>query len=338
MPLAVAQRRLGSIAVMRSGSSPDFEAADVELVRVLATRAALLIEAAGLYHEARLELARRERAEDSLREKSLHLEALNLAQQRMLSQLAERTQQAEQAERAALEASQAKSQFLAVMSHELRTPLNAIMGYTDLLQSGAAGAPLAERERGYLDRIRASVLHLRGLIDEVLSLSRIEAGREEVALEKVPLGQLVEDVAAMMHRQALDKGLALNIEVEGDVVITTDPGKVRQILLNLASNAVKFTDHGEVRLGLRAAGGLAELEVSDTGVGIPPEYHSRIFEPFTQADQSRTRRAGGSGLGLSVSRKLALLLGGELSFESAPGQGTRFTLSLPLTEPLAALR
>jgi signal transduction histidine kinase len=333
MPLTAGERCFGAISLVRSSGLPPFEPADVELARVMAARAAVLIELARLYREAMAEIERRRVIERQLSEKAAELEQLNVEQERMMAQLGQRTEQAEAAERHAQEASQAKSQFLAVMSHELRTPLNAIMGYTDLLQSGAAGVELGETGRSFLDRIRVSVLHLRGLIDEVLSLSRIEAGKEEVSPERVNLGTVLREVAAMVQADALRKGLRVRVEVESDVIATTDVGKLRQILINLASNAVKFTDEGSVRLALRARRGVADIEVIDTGVGIADEHLEHIFEPFTQVDQSRTRRAGGTGLGLPVSRKLARLLGGDIRVASDPGSGSCFTFTLPLELP-----
>ena len=315
MPLTAGVRRLGAITLIRSTDEPRFDEADVELARVLATRAGLLLEMARLYRDATLEIERRRTVETQLHQKAAELE--------------QRTREAEAAQHQAQEASAAKSQFLAVMSHELRTPLNAIMGYTDLIQSGAAQMELSETGRSFLDRIRVSVLHLRGLIDEILSLARIEAGKEEVELQRVDLAAVLREVAAMLQAEALRKGLQLQVDAPDEVVVTTDPGKVRQIVINLASNAVKFTHRGHVRLTVHARRGLADICVCDTGAGIPPEHIERIFEPFTQVDQSRTRQAGGTGLGLSVSRHLANLLGGSIRVESTVGEGSQFTVSLP---------
>ena len=175
---------------------------------------------------------------------------------------------------------------------------------------------------------RASADHLLGLIDEILTFSRVEAGKEVVRLEDEDLRALVEETVTMVRPLAEHKGLTLVAEYpEGS--LRTDGGKLRQILLNLLSNAVKFTDKGEVTLRGRRDENGAEFYISDTGIGIAPENLQRIFEPFWQVEQSSTRRAGGTGLGLTVSRSLARLLGGDVSVESTPGVGSTFTVTLP---------
>jgi signal transduction histidine kinase len=237
----------------------------------------------------------------------------------------------EQARLRAEEMSKAKSRFLAVISHELRTPLNAIIGYHELLQDEIAG-PLTERQRHYLERVDASARHLLTLIDEVLELSRIEAGREEVHLESLDAADLARDAHALILPQAEKKGLNLILELPGeDLVIRSDPGKLRQILLNLLANAVKFTDVGNVslRLELDAAGDVV-FRVTDSGVGIAPGDLDRVFEPFEQVDW-RERDVGGTGLGLTVCLSLARLLGADLQAESEPGKGSEFMLKLPPT-------
>ena len=231
---------------------------------------------------------------------------------------------------AALAASQAKSDFLAVMSHELRTPLNAIIGYTALLLQGVP-EPVPARAHPALERMRAASQHLLHLIEEVLTFSRIEAGEERISLEGVDLVALAREVAEIAEALAQEKGLRLDVELpSGPVPIETDPGKLRQILLNLLSNAVKFTEHGAVVLAARVVDGVAELQVRDSGLGIASKDLERIFEPFWQVEQAKTRRRGGTGLGLSVSRRLARLLGGDLVAESVLGAGSTFTVRLPL--------
>lgn len=227
----------------------------------------------------------------------------------------------------ALAASEAKSAFLATMSHELRTPLNAIIGYQSLLKEGIDGT-LNESQLAQLSRIRAGADHLLGLIDEILTYSRVEAGKEVVRLEDAELRPIVEEAVAMVKPLAGAKGLTLRVDVP-DARLTTDSGKLRQILLNLLSNAVKFTDSGEILVRGHLNGDTAEFSIADTGIGIADENLQRIFEPFWQVQQSATRRAGGTGLGLSVSRSLARLLGGEIRAESKLGEGSTFTLTLP---------
>ena len=232
--------------------------------------------------------------------------------------------------REAHEANRVKADFLAVMSHELRTPLNAIMGYTDLLDAGISG-DLNDRQHHQLDRIRASARHLLQLIEEILSFARMETGAEEVQLETISANHLLRETAAEIESLAQSKDLDFTIDVlEEDVAIRTDPAKARQILMNLLSNAVKFTEEGGVTLRLRRDDQCAYIDVIDTGIGIPQEQIDRIYDPFWQLERPNTRRVGGTGLGLSVSRRYTRLLRGDLDVVSEPGDGTRVTVSLPL--------
>ncbi|MDQ6872109.1 MAG: CHASE3 domain-containing protein [Gemmatimonadota bacterium] len=232
--------------------------------------------------------------------------------------------------RSALAASEAKSAFLATMSHELRTPLNAIIGYQSLLKEGIDG-PLNESQLNQLTRIRSSADHLLALIDEVLTFSRVEAGKEVVNREDVSLRSIVDDALTMIKPLAQVKGLPVRAEGE-DVRLYTDGGKVRQILLNLLSNALKFSDSGEIVVRSRPDGERASVSVMDTGIGIAAENLERIFDPFWQVEQRSTRKVGGTGLGLSVSRTLARLVGGDIQVESEVGKGSTFTLSLPIRQ------
>jgi signal transduction histidine kinase/CHASE3 domain sensor protein len=230
--------------------------------------------------------------------------------------------------RGALAASEAKSAFLATMSHELRTPLNAIIGYQSLLKEGIDG-PLNEPQLNQLKRIRASADHLLALIDEVLTFSRVEAGKEVVREEEIFLRSIVEDALTMITPLAGVKGLAVRAEGD-DVRLYTDGGKVRQILLNLLTNAIKFTDSGEVVIRSHSEAERVMVSVIDTGIGIAPENLERIFDPFWQVEQRSTRKVGGTGLGLSVSRTLARLVGGDIRAESELGKGSTFILTLPI--------
>jgi PAS domain S-box-containing protein len=230
-------------------------------------------------------------------------------------------------------ASNAKSRFLATMSHELRTPLTAIMGYSDLLADGITDRVTA-RQQKQLRRIKVSAEHLLGLIDEILTLSRVEAGSEVLRREAVDVGALFEMVTTLVEPLAMRKHIALQVRApEPPITLETDPAKVRQILVNLAGNAVKFTQDGEIALSASAEGGRVMLTVSDTGIGISPAYIEQVFEPFWQVEQECTRRVGGTGLGLSVSRRLARLLDGDLTVESTIGEGSTFTLTLPGSSP-----
>jgi len=226
--------------------------------------------------------------------------------------------------------SRVKSEFVANMSHELRTPLNVIIGYQDLLMQELAG-PLTHDQKSYLERIRSGADQLQTLIDQVLSLSRIEAGKELVEMEDVALSELVLQTSKLVEPLAVKKGLSLDVEIDFDVVIRTDAHKIRQILLNLLSNAVKFTPSGSVSVHLTAQAGRVAITVADTGVGIDASNLTRIFEPFVQVNNAATREHGGTGLGLALSRDLARMLGCELTAESTPGEGTTFTVRLPHT-------
>jgi PAS domain S-box-containing protein len=266
----------------------------------------------------------------ALAENAAQLEELTAELEHTVEELELRREEADAAREVADEASRAKSRFLAVMSHELRTPLNAILGYGDLLDAEVAG-PINSGQRQHLHRIQQSALHLLDLINKLLSFSRIEAGKEEVALETVDLAALARDAVALVEPQAVRQGLHLRTTVPEVVVeVETDPGKVRQILLNLLSNAIKFTEQGEVEFGMIVETDAIVLQVRDTGPGIPAEDHQRIFEAFAQADETRTRKKGGTGLGLSVSRELARLMGGDIDLESVLGEGSTFTVRLPL--------
>jgi PAS domain S-box-containing protein len=230
----------------------------------------------------------------------------------------------------AVEANRAKADFLAVMSHELRTPLNAIIGYTDLFLYGVP-APLPDAMRPQMERVKSAARHLLELIEEILTFARLEAGQEEVRAARVSAAAVVQEAAALVEPLALERGIAFRVEgPEPDFAMVADARKVRQVLGNLLGNAVKFTERGRALLQVRREGGEAVFVVSDTGIGIAPGQMERIFEPFWQADQGLMRSHGGAGLGLSVARRLARLMGGDVTAESAVGEGSRFTLRLPV--------
>ena len=256
----------------------------------------------------------------------------------------ERQLQRERTARAEAEAaSQAKSEFLAMMSHELRTPLNAVIGYAELLDLGIAGQ-LTTEQRHQLSRIRTSGRHLLGLVNEVLDLAKIEAGRLSVNIGAGRAGDAADAALSVVQTRADEKGIRFvgQCTGDGDAVFQGDEDRVRQILVNLLSNAVKFTNPGgEVAL---ECGATAEpdsearvqphsrwvyLRVRDTGVGISQAQLPFIFEPFVQGETGHTRSNDGSGLGLTISRRLARLMGGDVTVRSTPEQGSAFTLWLP---------
>jgi signal transduction histidine kinase len=229
-------------------------------------------------------------------------------------------------------ASQNKSQFVSSMSHELRTPLNAIIGLTEMMVAHAARFG-TEKAQEPLKRINAAGTHLLGLINQVLDLSKIEAGKLELNPESVNLAPLIEEVIGTAGQLAEQNKNRLVVEAGENLgAATVDPMRLRQILLNLLSNACKFTKQGEVRLAARRlvnGGNWIELAVADTGIGMTAEQQAKLFAEFTQADSLTARKFGGTGLGLAISRKLARMMGGDVTVKSEPGKGSVFTVRLP---------
>jgi adenylate cyclase len=230
------------------------------------------------------------------------------------------------------QASENKSQFVSSMSHELRTPLNAIIGLTEMMVTNAARFG-TEKALEPLQRVNRAGTHLLGLINQVLDLSKIEAGKLELNPQLVQLAPLIDEVIGTARQLADQNKNRLTSEVADDLgSLTVDPMRLRQILFNLLSNACKFTKDGEVKLkGRRRVDGRdwIELAVADSGIGMTPEQQAKVFEEFTQADASTAQRFGGTGLGLAIARKLARMMGGDVTVASEPGKGSVFTVRLP---------
>lgn len=298
-----------------------------------------------------VDISERKQAEAALnalhRELEQRIDERTAALQRANTQLAEEIVARERvatdllhARDTAEQANQAKGAFLAVMSHELRTPLNGVLGMTDLLLH----TTLSERQRHFATTAYRSGRVLLGLINDVLDFTKIEAGK--LRLEHIPfdLHQLIEDLGESLAEPAQTKGLDLLIDLAPEVPrhLEGDPGRLRQVLLNLLSNAIKFTERGTVGLQVRAvpstadgtAGARLQCVVQDTGIGMTETVQMRLFQVFTQADVSTTRRYGGTGLGLAITRELVELMAGDIQVHSVPGQGSTFTCTLPLPDGL----
>jgi PAS domain S-box-containing protein len=304
--------------------------------RQTADRANAELSAQALAREEALERVRDQAIElevqsHQLQEQTAELEMqqeeLQAAYDRLLSQ----TEVLVRARTAATVANQAMSLFLSTLSNELRTPLNAIGGYVQLMEMEVQG-PITDAQRQSLDRITRSHRHLLRLVNDVLNLARIEAGRMDYRIEELDLPSVVSSVVPMIEPQMAEAGLTLETAIDAAPRARADREKAQQILINLLTNAVKFTPRGG-RVAVRARQDDSErrvlVEVSDTGIGIPSEKLASVFEPFVQVQSEQSRRSEGTGLGLAISRDLARGMGGDLTASSEPGAGSIFTLHLP---------
>jgi len=263
-------------------------------------------------------------------------DALAQSKATLESRVRERTSELEAARheledksRRAEEADRLKSAFIANMSHEIRTPLNSVLALTVLLRDRTAG-PLTPDQRDYLEVIERNGQNLLRLLNDILDLSRIEAGHLEMDTQDVDVASHVRDIGSALAPLATAKGLDLTLKIPEQLpLVRADVDRVRQILTNLVGNAIKFTDAGTVQVGVDVRPDTLCLQVTDTGIGIPETQLDRIFHEFVQVDQTLARRQGGTGLGLAIARRLARLMGGEVSVTSVAGKGSRFTLTLP---------
>ncbi len=231
-----------------------------------------------------------------------------------------------------IELSKLKSRFLANMSHELRTPLNSIIGFSELLLDGLAGE-LTEKQKHFLEIIYNSGNHLLRLINDILDLSKFEAGMVELEAEPVEVRSILSEVIELYRKKAENKGIDFKVEIDEEIpLVITDRKKFIQIVDNLLSNAVKFTEKGEVRFSVEEENGKIKIEVADTGIGIPEKDIPEIFREFHQLDSSSTRKYEGTGLGLALVKRIVDFLGGDIEVESKEGKGTKFTVRLPMVK------
>jgi len=325
MLVSADQRRVGEIGLAdpRNGEPMPVEAIAGKILSEHGELTAVVT----ILHDRR-EAIEKARLYEQLKQASDELE------RKVQAATADIAQQNELLRRQAIELEQAsalKSQFLANMSHEFRTPLNAMLGYTSMLLQGVAGG-LEPAQKRQLGRIESNGRHLLTIINEILDISRIEAGRMPLQLSTFKIPDLVGEVKAELEPIIMRSKLSVTIDIPKDLkAVTSDRQKVKQILLNLLSNALKFTHHGGITMSARARpkDRVVTLQVSDSGIGIAPADQERIFEDFRQLDNSPTRAYGGTGLGLSICRRLAQMLDGEISVQSTVGKGSTFTLTLP---------
>jgi signal transduction histidine kinase len=271
---------------------------------------------------------------DSLAKEKKHAAEVSELNETLERRVAERSESLRVAKELAEEASRAKSAFLANMSHELRTPLNAIIGYSEILQEDAQEAGSTESLQD-LKKIQVSAKHLLSLINDLLDISKIEAGKAQIYVEPFDLGEVLSEVVTAVQPLAQKNGNELAVYCDESIEMVSDRRKICQVLINIASNACKFTEGGTISLAVNIPSAEEEMNrvhirISDSGIGMPSELIERLFKPFVQGDSSMTRRFSGTGLGLAISRNFCRLLGGEIHVSSIPGEGSVFDISLPL--------
>lgn len=317
VPLLVGKRSVGALGLFRKQADRPFLAGDVEVIMAIAEQAAIAIDNARLYSE----LARTARQlETRVRERTDALSRMYSESERRGQALAEANEQLRQAGRL-------KNEFLANVSHELRTPITSVIGFSRLIIDGYDGAVNAEQSQD-LAIVLANAEELLRLINDLLDLSRIEAGRVDMLLKEVEPGLLVEEVAASMGSQASQKGLEMKSRLAaGMKPVRMDRGKIRQVLVNLVNNAIRYTSEGEVVVSCRQTPDETLFEVSDTGIGMTPDQADQVFDRFYQAAHEPEK--GGMGLGLTISRRLVEMHGGQIRVESTYGEGSTFSFTIP---------
>jgi PAS domain S-box-containing protein len=317
VPLIGREGLIGAITLAYAESGRDYSTHDLLMAEDLGRRAAIAMENAAL-------VTKLHAAHERLQQQAQELEA-------QAQELAGRNAELEEQARELARLDRTRRDFMATISHELRTPLNAIIGYADLLVEGVPVA-VPESARKHAARIRLGADHLLRLIEEILTFSSLEAGRQRAIIEELDTRRLIDELQAVIEPLAEQRGLAFRIDTgAAPATLHTDPNRLRQILLNLLANAVKFTDDGHIELVVAQTGDSVVFHVRDTGIGIRAEEQRFLFEPFWQADQTHTRRMQGAGLGLAIADRLTALLGGAITVTSTLGEGTEFRLQLPVS-------
>jgi signal transduction histidine kinase/CheY-like chemotaxis protein len=270
---------------------------------------------------------------DSLAKEKKHADEMAELNETLEKRVAERSESLRVAKEQAEQASRTKSAFLANMSHELRTPLNAIIGYSEILYEDAVGSGRPETLEDLL-KIRTAGKHLLTLINDVLDLTKIEAGKIQIHPEPFDLREVLDEAISSVQPQAVKNRNTLTVTFQDEISMVSDRVKLTQVLINLVSNACKFAHSGKITIAAKRwageRGDCVEISVTDTGIGMHPDQIERLFEPFVQADSSTTRKFGGTGLGLAISRQFCRLLGGDISVNSALGEGSTFSIILPI--------
>jgi len=315
------------IAVISLSSVGKYSAGALRLVDNILVTLCARIEGIMAFHKIR-------DFSDQLKNQNMELQAQKSELTAQSLELSEQNRELEIQKQRLDEASKLKTAFLSNMSHELRTPLNSVIALSGVLSRRMAGK-LPEEEYGYLSVIERNGKTLLALINDILDIARVESGHEEIEITRFSADSLVADEVAMIGPQAARKNIGLRLlPNENAVFIESDLDKCGHVVRNILGNAVKFTETGVVEAAVRTSGAVVEIAVTDTGIGISPEYIPHIFDEFRQADGSTSRRFGGTGLGLAIAKKYAVMLGGDISVTSAPGKGSTFTLKLPLSAPV----